>query len=79
MTRVTVRISKWIKTADGYGHRSVDFCLRSGDVVLKINEEKLAQLLGPRALRGKSRRSILAGGAIVATVVNVSEELFSNG
>lgn len=43
----------------------------SGEIVLEINEAKLAQLLGPRALKSNAKKSILAGGAIVARAVDL--------
>lgn len=48
--------------------------MRRGLVQITVNEAKLATLLGSRALRSKSRKATLAGGAIVAKIINEIEE-----
>ena len=70
---ITIHLTKRVATNEG-GRTFISWVpdgTLSGDIVLAIDEAKLAKLMGPRALRSKSKKSTLAGGAIVARATNL--------
>ena len=71
--RITVPLYRWIKDGNG-GGRSELAGARSRDIELQLDRQGLSAMLGSRALRTKSRKSILAGGLIVARAVNIQED-----
>lgn len=81
--RLTIKLTRWEHIKDDQGRvtggRSVPDGTRSGDVELEIDEDGLMQMLGDRALRNKSRKAAIAGGLIVARVVNVKDARLLRG
>lgn len=65
--RVQIDVTKRVSTNEGRTLSWLPDGTLSGEITLKIDHEKLARLLGPRALRSKAKRATLAFGAIVAT------------
>ncbi len=73
-TRITIQVTKRIPTNEGRTLTWVPDGSLSGDIVLQIDEAKIARLLGPRALRNSAKKSTLAGGAIIARATNLRRE-----
>jgi hypothetical protein len=70
--QITINVSRRVPITDpGVYHWVPDGTL-TGEIILQIDEQKLARLLGPRALRSKSHKSTLAGGAIVARAIHLT-------
>lgn len=73
MYNVAIQLRKRVVSEDGRKITWEPDGTRTGDIVFAIDELKLARLMGPRALRAKSRRATLGHGAIVARVKNERE------
>ena len=71
---ITIGLYRREPTETGIGWRSVKDGTLTGAIVIQVDEKKLAELMGPRALRSKSKKSTLASGAIVARAVNLRRD-----
>lgn len=69
-----VELYRMEPTADGRGRASRRYGGRVGVVELWIDARAVLELLGPRALRNKSRRAAIADGAVVVKVRGITHD-----
>lgn len=62
---------KKVVTENGRGWTTVPDGIETADITLEVDVQALMQMLGRRAMGAKTRKSVLAGGDIVARATNI--------